>query len=155
VVGRLQSAIRPEPRIDNVGVAALHTTDQSRGRFISALHALLWHAVATIAARVHFSPVAVQGAPPMRRYVIERDIPGASQMTDAQLRAASATSNAALADLGAGIQWVQSHVTNDKIYCVYLAENEAVVHEHARRAGLPANKVSEVARIIDPLTANG
>jgi hypothetical protein len=90
----------------------------------------------------------------MRRYVIERDVPGAGQMNEEQLRAASITSNAALADLGAGIQWVQSHVTADKIYCVYLAENEALVHEHAKRAGLPANKVSEVARVIDPMTAN-
>jgi hypothetical protein len=91
----------------------------------------------------------------MRRYVIERNLPGAGGLSVEQLRSASQISNAALAELGAGIQWVESHVTADRIYCVYLSENEAMVHEHARLAGLPANVVSEVARVIDPLTAHG
>lgn len=90
----------------------------------------------------------------MRRYVIERDIPGAGSFTDAQLRVASQISNAALAELSAGVQWVQSHVTADRIYCVYLAENEELVREHAKRAGLPANVVSEVSRVIDPMMGN-
>lgn len=90
----------------------------------------------------------------MRRYMIERDIPGAGQLSDDQLRAASQLSNAALSELGKDIQWVESHVTADRIYCVYLAENEAVVHEHARRAGLPANVVSAVTRVIDPMMGN-
>jgi hypothetical protein len=90
----------------------------------------------------------------MRRYVIERDIPGAGQLSDDQMRAASQASNAALSELGKGIQWVESHVTADRIYCVYLAENAELVHEHARRAGLPSNKVSEVKRVIDPMMGN-
>jgi hypothetical protein len=90
----------------------------------------------------------------MRRYVIERNLPGAGSLSVEELRNASQISNAALAQLGAGIQWLESHVTADRIYCVYLSESEAMVHEHARIAGLPANVVSEVARVIDPLTAS-
>lgn len=90
----------------------------------------------------------------MRRYVIEREIAGVGTFSDAQVRDASRTSAAALGELGPGIQWEHSYVTGDKIYCVYLAETEQLVREHAKRAGLPANSVSEVKRVIDPLTAN-
>jgi hypothetical protein len=90
----------------------------------------------------------------MFRYVIERDLPGVGSLSDAQIREASQASGKALADIGQGIQWVRSHVTADRIYCEYLASSENVVLDHARRAGLPANRVSEVKRVIDPLTAN-
>ena len=89
----------------------------------------------------------------MNRYVIERDLPGVGTLSAEQLKAAAQISCKALNELGASIQWVQSHVTGDRIYCEYLAENEHLVREHAARAGLPANRVSEVKRVIDPLTA--
>jgi hypothetical protein len=89
----------------------------------------------------------------MHRYVIERDLPGAGTLPEDQLQKVRATSNEALNETGPGIQWVQSFVTEDRIYCHYLAENEEMVREHARRAGLPATKVSEVRSVVDPLSA--
>jgi hypothetical protein len=89
----------------------------------------------------------------MPKYVIEREIPGAGKLTTAELKGISAKSCSVLRDLGPSIQWVQSYVTDDKIYCVYIAPNEALVREHARQGGFPANKVSEVRTIIDPTTA--
>jgi hypothetical protein len=89
----------------------------------------------------------------MNRYVIERDLPGAGSLSSAQIRAASQISNRALSELGGGVQWVQSHVTADRIYCVYLAANEEMIREHARLSGLPANVINKVYRIIDPQTA--
>jgi hypothetical protein len=90
----------------------------------------------------------------MNRYVIERDMPGAGLLSLEQIRVASQISNRTLSDLGEGIQWVQSHVTADRIYCVYLAKNEELIREHARRSGLPANVISKVYRVIDPHTAD-
>ncbi|HXZ12756.1 MAG TPA: DUF4242 domain-containing protein [Candidatus Sulfotelmatobacter sp.] len=89
----------------------------------------------------------------MPKFVIEREIPGAGNMTDAQIRAASQKSLEALKQLGPGIQWLQSYVTGDKVYCVYLAPDEATIKEHAKRAGLPANRISAVRRLIDPTSA--
>jgi Protein of unknown function (DUF4242) len=89
----------------------------------------------------------------MKRYVIERDLPGVGGMTDRQLGEAAAKSNDALAKLGGKAQWVQSFVADDKTFCVYFAEDEAAVREHARISGFPANKVTEITGIIDPLTA--
>jgi hypothetical protein len=89
----------------------------------------------------------------MKKYIIERDIPGVHQMTADQLKGAAATSNAALAKLSPRVQWLESYVTPDKTFCVYLAEDEAAVQEHARLSGFPANKVTEVAGKIDPSTA--
>ncbi len=89
----------------------------------------------------------------MPKYVIEREIPGAGKLSAADLQGISAKSYGVLQKLGPSIQWVQSYVTNDKIYCVYIAPNEALVREHAKRGGFPANKVSEVRKIIDPTTA--
>ena len=89
----------------------------------------------------------------MKKFVIERNIPGVEMMDRQALRGAAQTSNAALAELGKKIQWVESFVTQDKTFCVYLAEDEAAIHEHARLSGFPANKVTEVARMIDPTTA--
>lgn len=89
----------------------------------------------------------------MPRYVIERDLPGAGQLSSSELKAISQKSCGVLGDLGPQIQWQQSYVTGDKIYCVYIAPNEELVREHARRGGFPANRVSEITAIIDPITA--
>ena len=89
----------------------------------------------------------------MPRYVIEREIPGAGKLTPAELKGISQKSCAVLGELGPKIQWVQSYVTGDKIYCVYIAPNEAMVREHAAQGGFPANSVSEVRTMIDPTTA--
>ena len=89
----------------------------------------------------------------MPRYLIERDIQGAGLMTPAELRSVSQTSCRVLDDLGPKIQWEHSYVTDDKVYCVYRAPSEALVREHALRGGFPANRISPVVAIIDPLTA--
>ena len=89
----------------------------------------------------------------MKRYIIEREIPGIGGMTGQQLQGAAAKSNDALAKLGGKAQWIQSFVADNKTFCVYLAENEAAVKEHARISGFPANKVTEISGIIDPTTA--
>lgn len=89
----------------------------------------------------------------MPKYVIEREIPGAGKLTAEQLKGISQTSCGVLSNMGPQIQWVHSYVTGDKIYCVYIAPNEAMVREHAQKGGFPANAVNEVANIIDPTTA--
>lgn len=91
----------------------------------------------------------------MPKYVIEREIPGAGKLSAQELQAISQKSCAVLNGLGPQIQWVQSYVTGDKVYCVYIAPNEEMVREHARQGGFPANRVSEVASVIDPTTAEG
>jgi len=87
----------------------------------------------------------------MPQFVIERDMPGAGEFTDAQIRAASLKSLEALTALGPQIQWLHSYVTENKIYCVYIAPDEATVKEHARRAGIPASRISAVRRLLDPV----
>jgi hypothetical protein len=89
----------------------------------------------------------------MKRYVIERDLLGVGSMTREELTDAAATSNSALAQLSGRVQWVQSFVADDKTFCIYLADSEASVHEHARLSGFPASKVTEVRSVIDPTTA--
>lgn len=89
----------------------------------------------------------------MPKYVIEREIPGAGKLSPEQLKAISQTSCGVLSKMGPEIQWVQSYVTTDKIYCIYNAPNEEMIREHAKQGGFPANSVSEVATVIDPVTA--
>jgi hypothetical protein len=89
----------------------------------------------------------------MPKYVIEREIPGAGKLSPQQLQAVSQTSCGVLRKLGPEIQWVQSYVTQDKIYCIYIAPNEALIKEHAKQGGFPANRVSEITSMIDPTTA--
>lgn len=89
----------------------------------------------------------------MPKYMIERNIPGAGRLTQAELRQISQKSCGVLADLGPSVQWVESFVTQDRIYCVYLAPDEALVREHAVRGGFPADQVHRVTRMIDPTTA--
>ena len=89
----------------------------------------------------------------MPKYVIERDIPGAGKLSPEELKGISQTSCGVLRGMGPQIQWVQSYVTGDKIYCIYIAPNEQMVREHAKQGGFPANRVSEVATMIDPTTS--
>ncbi|HEX3106390.1 MAG TPA: DUF4242 domain-containing protein [Terriglobales bacterium] len=89
----------------------------------------------------------------MPKYVIERDLPGAGKLSPDQLRGVSQKSCSVLNKLGPEIQWIHSYVTADKIYCIYRAPNEAMIREHAKQGGFPANKISEVATIIEPTTA--
>jgi hypothetical protein len=89
----------------------------------------------------------------MKRYVIERDLPGVAQMNREELKGAATTSNNALAKLAGKAQWEHSYVVDDKTFCIYLADNEAAVQEHARLSGFPANKITEVRTVIDPMTA--
>ncbi len=91
----------------------------------------------------------------MPKYVIEREMPGVGDLSAEQLRGAAAGSCTVIAEMGPHIQWVQSYVTGDKIYCVYIAPDEETVREHARKGGLPANRIAEVRTIIDPTTAEG
>ena len=86
----------------------------------------------------------------MPKYVIERDIPNAGSLTEHEIQAISQKSCSVVQNLGPQIQWVHSYVTDDKIYCVYIAPNEEMVREHAKQGGFPANRVSEVKRMIDP-----
>ena len=89
----------------------------------------------------------------MPKYVIERDLPGAGKMSSEQLQGISQKSCGVLKNLGPQIQWVTSYVTDDKIYCVYIAPNAEMVREHAKQGGFPANKISQVRSVIDPTTA--
>ena len=90
----------------------------------------------------------------MKRYLIERNIPGVGNLNAQQLKEAAATSNVALGRLDGRAQWVQSYVVNDKTYCIYLADSEEAVHEHSRFSGFPANQITEVRGVIDPMTAS-
>ena len=89
----------------------------------------------------------------MPKYIIEREIPGAGKLSATELKGIAQKSCAVLDKLGPRIQWVESYVTNDKIYCVYVAPNEQLVRDHARQGGFPANSISEIKTIIDPTSA--
>jgi hypothetical protein len=89
----------------------------------------------------------------MPRFIIEREIPGLGNLSDAEFKAIAQKSVEVLRGIGPEIQWLQSYVTGDKMYCVYLAPDEATVREHAKRGGFPANRISAVRRMIDPTTA--
>ena len=89
----------------------------------------------------------------MPRYIIEREIPGAGKLSQADLKGISQKSCGVLSQMGPQIQWLESYVTGDKIYCVYIAQNEQAIEEHARKGGFPANRISEVKTVIDPTTA--
>lgn len=89
----------------------------------------------------------------MPKFLIERELSGAGKLSPTELQAISQKSCGVLRELGPSIQWVESYVTEDKIYCVYVAPNEQLVREHAAKGGFPANRVSEIKRMIDPTTA--
>jgi hypothetical protein len=89
----------------------------------------------------------------MPKFIIEREIPGAGQLTAAELNAISQTSCGVLRNMGPQIQWLESYVTPDKVYCIYLADNEQLIREHAKQGGFPANRIEQIKTIIDPTTA--
>ena len=89
----------------------------------------------------------------MPKYLIEREIPGAGNLTEQELQGVSQTSCSVLQKMGPQIQWVQSYVTGDKVYCVYISPNEEMIREHAQQGGFPANRISEIKSTIDPTTA--
>ena len=91
----------------------------------------------------------------MPKYVIEREIPGAGNLSAEELQGISQKSCSVLNQMGPQIQWVQSYVTGDKVYCVYIAPNEEMIKEHAEQGGFPANRISEIKSLIDPTTAEG
>lgn len=90
----------------------------------------------------------------MRKFIIERNIPGVGAMPSDQMCGAAAKSNEVLAGMAPHVQWVQSYVAADRLFCIYLAEDEKDIHKHAEISGFPAHKVMEVKRVIDPITAN-
>jgi hypothetical protein len=90
----------------------------------------------------------------MRKYIIERDIPKIGTLDREQIREAAAKSNGVLRELGPEIQWVESFVTDDKMFCVYLAEDENIIRKHAEMSGFPATKIAEVRKIVDPTTGH-
>jgi hypothetical protein len=97
--------------------------------------------------------VGKQGVQIMPKYVIERELPGAGSLSTDQIQAISQKSRQVLEKLGPQIQWVESYVTDDKIYCVYISPNADLIAKHAKEGGFPANSISEVKRIIDPTSA--
>jgi hypothetical protein len=97
----------------------------------------------------------IQPGAQMPKYVIEREIPNAGKLTPQELQGISQKSCGVLQKLGPQVQWVESFVTDDKVYCVYIAPNEETIREHARQGGFPANRISAVRSIIDPTTAEG
>ncbi|MDT4332271.1 DUF4242 domain-containing protein [Methylomonas sp. MED-D] len=90
----------------------------------------------------------------MPKYIIERDIPGAGQFTQAELQGISQKSCGVLRDMGPRIQWLHSYVTGDKVYCIYIADNEQAIREHAEQGGFPANRIEEIKTVIDPTTGD-
>jgi hypothetical protein len=91
----------------------------------------------------------------MPKYVIEREIPGAGKLTPEEIQAISQRSCTVIHNLGQQVQWVESYITDDKVYCIYIAPNEQAVRDHADQGGFPANKVSQVRKKIDPTSAEG
>ncbi|MCH8169804.1 MAG: DUF4242 domain-containing protein [Bacteroidetes bacterium] len=89
----------------------------------------------------------------MPKYIIEREIPGAGKMSAQDLQGASQKSCSVLNEMGTGIQWIQSYVTDDRLYCVYIAPDEDAIKEHAEKSGFPANRISKICTVIDPTTA--
>jgi Protein of unknown function (DUF4242) len=112
-----------------------------------------------IAAAGHGYPAAPAGATmraqgeAMRKFVIEREIPGIGAADSGKMRDIARKSNGILEGLGGGIHWVESYVAGDRLYCVYLAQDEAIIRKHAEKGGFPANRITEVKRMIDPSTA--
>jgi hypothetical protein len=105
-------------------------------------------------AAIRSNRIAVLQFYSVPQYVIERDVPGAGTLSEHEIRAMSVRSLDVLKELGPQIQWLHSYVTEDKVYCVYLAPDEDTIREHARRSGMPADRVAAVRRLIDPSTAS-
>jgi hypothetical protein len=121
--------------------------------FILLTAILLFAGMASNAQNANQTKLKKQKPTEMKTYVIEREIPGAGKLTPEQLKSISQTSCGVLKEMGSKIKWQHSYVTGDKIYCVYKAQNEELVKEHAKKGGFPANTISEVANVISPATA--
>jgi hypothetical protein len=91
----------------------------------------------------------------MPKYLVEREVPGAGRWTPEQRSAVATKSNGVIRDLGPGIQWLESYVTGDKLYCVYIAPSEELIREHARKGGFPANRIAQITGMLDPTVAEG
>ncbi|HVZ97047.1 MAG TPA: DUF4242 domain-containing protein [Chitinophagaceae bacterium] len=118
------------------------------------LFAIIFFAAITVTAQTSTNNDSkTTNATTMKTYLIERDIPNAGKLTGEQLRAISQKSVSVLREMGPEIQWIQSYVTDDKIFCVYRAENEDLIREHARKGGFPVTKITEVDNMISPFTA--
>jgi len=115
---------------------------------------MLFTGYASVAQTATVTNISKKNSMEMKTYLIERDIPGAGKLTAEQLKAISQTSCTVLKEMGPKIQWIQSYVTGDKIYCVYKAENEELIREHAKKGGFPANFIMEISSVISPATAN-
>ena len=127
---------------------------QTTNRFILFTF-MLFLGYATMAQKAITNSSPTKNNTEMKTYVIEREIPNAGDLTPEQLQAISKKSNEVLKLLGPKIQWVQSYVTGNKIYCIYKAENTELIKEHANKGGFPANSITQVSSIISPATANG
>ncbi len=124
-------------------------------RFKLLIAILLFTGYASIAQKATSTDnLKTTKAAEMKTYLIERQIPGAGKLTAEQLKAISKTSCTVLKEMGPQIQWLQSYVTGDKIYCIYKAENEELIREHAKKGGFPANAIIEISSVISPATAN-
>jgi hypothetical protein len=122
-------------------------------RFILLIAIMLYAAHAATAQKTADNS-KTKNTTAMKIYLIEREIPGAGKLTAEELKAISQTSCSVLKDLGPKIQWMQSYVTGNKIFCIYKAENEDLIREHAKKGGFPANNIIEIASVISPATAN-
>ncbi|HEY5461799.1 MAG TPA: DUF4242 domain-containing protein [Hanamia sp.] len=120
---------------------------------IPILIMMLFAGYASIAQTTASNHSATTKTNSMKTYLIERDIPGAGKLTPEQLKAISQKSCAVLKEMGPKIEWIQSYVTGDKIFCVYKAQNEELIREHAKKGGFPANKIMEIHTGISPATA--
>lgn len=120
---------------------------------ISVLAILLLMSFASMAQKTNQTKSQTTNTATMKTYLIERDIPDAGNLTPEQLKAISQKSCSVLKEMGPQIQWIQSYVTGNKIFCVYKAENEELIREHAKKGGFPANNIIEVSSIISPATA--
>jgi hypothetical protein len=124
-------------------------------RFAKEAHMLAQRLLLALCLAVPLAGLGqTQRSAPMAKYVIERDLPGAGKLSGAELQAISLKSRNVLRDMGPRIQWVESYVTDDKIYCVYLAESEADIRKHAEAGGFPVNRVSRIRTMIDPTSAD-
>lgn len=114
---------------------------------------LLFMGYASLAQKAESSNSKSLKTVEMKTFVIEREIPNAGKLTPEQLKATSQVSCAVLKEMGPKIQWVHSYVTGNKVFCIYMAENEELIREHAKKAGLPANAIHELSTVISPATA--
>ena len=110
--------------------------------------------LATLLGLAALTAAVAVAQPAPQRFLVEREIPGASKMTAEEMRNGAAKSNAVLRDLGPDIQWVQSYVAGDKVYCVYQAPSADLIREHAAKSGFPANKITRINAVLDPTTAS-